>query len=178
MEYFNQREAAEFLGISDRTMRRKQERGEVSATKFSRPGGGYEMHYSKEELEKVKGDLKETVIPAFDLPASGQEAITVRPDASGQGLDMANPDAMELVYAIAARLAEAMALSNQGRPLDCYRELEEAIEKKWLLPTSKVKELIGIKPRGEVFERGNFRFVKYGKIGSEAAWKVKHEISL
>lgn len=41
------------------------------------------------------------------------------------------------------------------------------------ISTSEVKYLIGVTPRGKVFQRGSFKFVKVGKIGRESGWKVE-----
>ncbi|WP_333092451.1 hypothetical protein [Microcoleus sp. S36b_B5] len=45
-----------------------------------------------------------------------------------------------------------------------------------ILPSSKVAELVGIKPKGEQFERGNFRFTRAGKIWGQSAWKVEKTV--
>ncbi|HEY9599113.1 MAG TPA: hypothetical protein V6D33_15715 [Cyanophyceae cyanobacterium] len=34
------------------------------------------------------------------------------------------------------------------------------------------KRVIGVQPKGERFTRGSFTFVRTGKIGSQAAWRV------
>ncbi|QLE44833.1 hypothetical protein FD723_18640 [Nostoc sp. C052] len=62
-----------------------------------------------------------------------------------------------------------------------YEELEKAAEFEWILPTSKIKELIGISPKttkdSDTFIRGSFAFIKQGKIGNETGWKVAKQVS-
>ena len=61
-------------------------------------------------------------------------------------------------------------------PLEHYSSLEQAMLSNWLLTTSEVKALIGVKPKTKkgdnTFRRGNWVFVKSGKIGNQAAWQV------
>ncbi len=66
--------------------------------------------------------------------------------------------------------------TRDSSPLASYEELEKAAEFEWILPTSKIKELIGVPPKtthdSDTFIRGSFAFIKQGKIGSEAGWQV------
>ena len=54
--------------------------------------------------------------------------------------------------------------------------LERAAQKKWLLTTAEVKDLIGVKPTTKkddpVYQRGSWTFTKAGKIGNQTAWRV------
>lgn len=65
---------------------------------------------------------------------------------------------------------------RHSSPLANYEELEKAAEFEWILPTSKIKELIGVTPKvaknGDTFIRGSFAFEKFGKIGNETGWQV------
>lgn len=71
-------------------------------------------------------------------------------------------------------LAESFArhLSKMRDPLQHYIALERAIASGWLLSTTEVEQLIKTKPRGDRFQRGSFVFIRSGKIGAQAAWKV------
>lgn len=75
--------------------------------------------------------------------------------------------------AIAERLGKQLA---QIDPLSCHSALEKARASGWLLTTLEVKELIGVKPRtkkdNDTFKRGNWVFIKSGKIGNQTAWRV------
>ncbi|MEO1402118.1 MAG: hypothetical protein AAFV72_12845 [Cyanobacteria bacterium J06635_1] len=57
--------------------------------------------------------------------------------------------------------------------------LEQACATKWQLTTDEVEQLIGVKPKchgGEtVYQRGNWRFTKVGKLGGQTAWQVTKE---
>lgn len=72
-----------------------------------------------------------------------------------------------LVHQIAA------AVKSQPDPLQHYESLERAVRNNWLLSTSEVKQLIGVKPYGAVCVRGSFAFIKSGKIGGQTAWRVE-----
>ena len=54
--------------------------------------------------------------------------------------------------------------------------LERALSSNWLLTTSEVKQLIGVKPwtkKGEsTYKLRNWIFMKSGKIGNQTAWRV------
>ena len=74
----------------------------------------------------------------------------------------------------ALQLVEVIArhFQQQRDPLQHYAALERAIASGWLLSTSEVRSLIGTKPTGDRFQHGSFVFVKSGKIGNQAAWRV------
>ena len=71
------------------------------------------------------------------------------------------------------RLVGVVVSNIQPRsPLWFHDELEKAAKQGWILSTSEVETLIGVKPKGEVFCRGGWEFVRAGKIGNQGAWKV------
>lgn len=71
------------------------------------------------------------------------------------------------------RLVGAIASNIQPRsPLWFHEELEKASKQDWILSTSEVESLIGVKPKGEVFHRGGWEFTRAGKIGNQGAWMV------
>ncbi len=82
-----------------------------------------------------------------------------------------------LLGEITSRIGIAIAnhLSSSS-PLRHNRELEEAAEKGWLLTTTEVKSLIGVKPhtaKGEItYKRGCWVFSKAGRMGNLTAWRV------
>lgn len=84
---------------------------------------------------------------------------------------------------VMAELMEKMmfyAYAKNSSPLANYEELEKAAEFEWILPTSKIKELIGVTPKmtnDGVFIRGSFAFIKTGKIGREAGWQVTKQVA-
>ena len=79
---------------------------------------------------------------------------------------------------VMAGLVEKMMgyIGNQRSHLSEYEELEKAVTHKWILSTSKVKELIGVTPRvGKdelTFVWGSFTFTKAGKLGNQIGWLV------
>ena len=86
-----------------------------------------------------------------------------------------------LIAAISTGVENAISASAQPvDPLATEKALDLAAEKGWLLSTSKVQQIIGVKPRtrkGEyTYERGNFVFTKSGKIGNQSAWSVHNKM--
>lgn len=80
----------------------------------------------------------------------------------------------ELVKAIAS------VLGTQD-PIHYMNVLERAAASNWILSTSEVKALIGVKPRlkkgSYSFSRGCWVFTASGKVGSQTGWKVcQHSI--
>lgn len=57
--------------------------------------------------------------------------------------------------------------------LSQFEELEKAATNGWILPTSVVRSIAGIVPRGNNFSRGSFVFIRSGKVGREAGWIVQ-----
>jgi hypothetical protein len=54
-----------------------------------------------------------------------------------------------------------------------YRQLQEAADRGWHLPTMLVRELIGVTPHGASFERCGFRFEPAAKYRS-TEWRVSN----
>ncbi|MDY7015496.1 MAG: hypothetical protein SVX43_18255 [Cyanobacteriota bacterium] len=73
-------------------------------------------------------------------------------------------------------------VSSQPAIVRCrwyHAELERAHCSGWLLTTSEVRQLIGVKPvcpAGiNIYQRGCWLFEKAGKIGGQTAWRVLKE---
>jgi hypothetical protein len=66
----------------------------------------------------------------------------------------------------------ATALKPATSPLAHWEQLEKAVAHNWLLTTTDVKRVLGVKPKGDSFSRGSFTFVRCGTIGNQAAWRV------
>ena len=82
-----------------------------------------------------------------------------------------------LMNLLAGAVSQAIASTIPTRsPLWYMSELEEAQTQGWLLTTSEIQKLIGVKPttaKGtSTYQRGSFSFIKAGKIGTQTAWKV------
>lgn len=59
-------------------------------------------------------------------------------------------------------------------PLANLKALQEACDRGWLLSSSQLAPLVGLKNvHGKEFDRFGFRFTKAGKNGSESAWRVE-----
>jgi hypothetical protein len=81
----------------------------------------------------------------------------------------------------------ATFLPPPTNPLWYMTVLEQAQAGNWLLTSTEVHQLIGVKPscthESESFQRGCWRFVKAGKLGTQMSWRVNkatelaHELS-
>ncbi|MEG4319751.1 MULTISPECIES: hypothetical protein [unclassified Microcoleus] len=130
---------------------------------------------SSDSLDKLDEFLKNNPSTTLsDFPKSA-EAITPSKlnlpsrqlDLSSGQLDNFN-ETLQLIETIARHLS-----TNQD-PLAKYKALEYAANHILLLPTSKVQELIGAKPRKPQFQWGTFIFRKLEtKLGRETAWKIQ-----
>ena len=69
----------------------------------------------------------------------------------------------------AAILTLASMLQKPVDLLANHRSLQEACDKGWALPTPVLRELIGVKPHGEEFDRLGFRFVRTAR---KTEWRV------
>ncbi|MGB3511249.1 MAG: hypothetical protein WBA93_18840 [Microcoleaceae cyanobacterium] len=93
---------------------------------------------------------------------------------------MAKDDLKKKEQEVILTVSEYELLKNraaQYNPILHWELLEKAVDNKWILPTSQVKELIGVKPRTSPFIRGAFKFIKCGKIGNQSAWSVEKVLS-
>jgi hypothetical protein len=86
--------------------------------------------------------------------------------AAATAINQDRENFLELIEAIARHIA------STRDPLQHYAALERAIASGWLLSTTEVRALISTKPHGDRFQRGSFVFIRSGKIGAQAAWKV------
>lgn len=81
-----------------------------------------------------------------------------------------------LVEAIAGKLAEVIP-TPQPDPLADLRLIQEACDQQWLLSTSQIAPLLGVKSlSGASFERYGFTFTRAGRNGAESAWKISKAI--
>lgn len=71
-----------------------------------------------------------------------------------------------------AMMALMQLMESRRSPLDNLRDLEDAVSYGWLLTTTQIEKLLGVKPRGDQFDRQGFLFSRQGKAGREAQWSV------
>jgi len=129
---------------------------------------GTRSYISKEELaelDRLDSHIKMGGKLENFQPANNQSLVVSQESAVNRSADNFN-ETLQLVEAIARHFQQ------QRKPLQHYAELERAIASGWLLSTAEVRSLISTKPHGDRFQRGSFVFVKSGKIGAQAAWRV------
>jgi hypothetical protein len=119
------------------------------------------------ELDRLDSHIK-TGGKLEDFQPANNQSLVVSQESAVNGTPTADNfnETLQLIEAIARHFQQ------QRKPLQHYAELERAIASGWLLSTAEVRSLISTKPHGDQFQHGSFVFVKSGKIGAQAAWKV------
>jgi len=119
------------------------------------------------ELDRLDSHIK-TGGKLEDFQPTNNQSLVVSQESAVNGTPRADNfnETLQLIEAIARHFQQ------QRDPLQHYATLERAIASGWLLSSSEVKTLIGTKPHGDQFQRGSFIFVRSGKIGAQAAWRV------
>jgi hypothetical protein len=119
-----------------------------------------------DKLDKLDKHLKSGgTLSDFESSHTEIMPAAIEP-AAATNLTNERENFLELIEAIARHIAATRD------PLQHFTSLERAIASGWLLSTSEVRSLIGVKPSGDRFQRGSFVFIRSGKIGNQAAWKV------
>lgn len=143
------------------------------------------------------GGLAVDGIPVMSVEGAAIDPVVIPGVASDQNSNAANESAIaststtdrvlhELNQHLAA-IATALVELNEKqvahwppsppRPLWHLEALEQACQAGWILTTDEVEQLIQVKPKcgakDDHYDRGNWRFVKAGKIGTQVAWRVE-----
>lgn len=112
----------------------------------------------------VTVDVSPKLDSSLDIVRSGLDStLDSSLDTVSSELDI-NPQTLALFNLLQS--------NNRRSPLDKHRELQEATVNEWILSSSEIEELLGVKPKGETFTRGCWVFTKAGKIGGQNGWKV------
>jgi hypothetical protein len=132
---------------------------------------GTRAYISKEELaelDRLDSHLK-TGGKLEDFQPANNQSLVVSQESAVNGTPRSADNFNETL-----QLVEAIArhFQQQRKPLQHYAELERAIASGWLLSTAEVRSLISTKPHGDRFQYGSFIFIRSGKIGNQAAWRV------
>lgn len=119
---------------------------------------------------------------AKELPWQDEEIEPLEPhsgltEAMGESITETPTEGMErFMAAIVGAIVPAVTTSNK-KPLDNYRELQDASENGWLLQTAKVAELIEMHPsslsgKGKKLSRIGFEFERVRMEGGTWLWRV------
>jgi hypothetical protein len=126
-----------------------------------------------EELDRLDSHIK-TGGKLEDFQPANNQSLVVSQESAVNGTPRSADnfnETLQLVEAIARHIAATRD------PLQHYAALERAIASSWLLSTTEVRALIGVKPSGDRFQHGSFVFIKSGKIRNQAAWRVAKVVS-
>lgn len=134
-----------------------------------------------DKLDKLNEFLSKNPRAAIaDFPIEA-EINPVRPDLSTAQLDNQDLSTGQLDKPTADTFVQlvreiAMAISSrpqESSPTKKLEDLEKIAVNGWLIGSSEIQQLIGIKPPSYDFVRGSFTFMRTGtKIGRQTAWKV------
>ncbi|NJL90292.1 MAG: hypothetical protein HC916_11270 [Coleofasciculaceae cyanobacterium SM2_1_6] len=141
-----------------------------SLAEFSKlpvPQPGEETSEIPETLE-----IPETpaISPAEEIIETRVLKTTIVPTSKPNPNNSAPPENPlgELIKAI------SQATTPRRDLLHNYHALEDAVQHQWIISSSNVRELTGTTPHGEVFVWANFEFLKTGKVGREAGWRIRN----
>jgi len=125
-----------------------------------------------EELDRLDSHIK-TGGKLEDFQPANNQSLVVSQSQESAVNEVAPRSADNFTETL--QLVEAIArhFQQQHEPLQHYAALEQAACCAWILTTSEVSGLIGVKPTGDRFERGSFAFVRSGKVGTQTGWKVE-----
>ncbi len=95
-------------------------------------------------------------------------------DPEPQNSLVRQPDTGTMMLAFMDALAQRTAPPPD--PLANLKALEEACQHQWLLSTSQLAFLLGLKSlSGQQIQRYGFTFTRVGRNGAESAWKVEKQ---
>ncbi|PZD70945.1 hypothetical protein C1752_08720 [Acaryochloris thomasi RCC1774] len=158
-----EQETAQFL----KTLAEELNRAWLEAHAFKPHSTTHKDNHNQPDNRKVK--------PTVANPRSKSEepqppvAHTEQP----QGLEGVVNQLGEIATSL-AQLNEHLKVQQQD-PLWYMDALEKAASSDWLLSTTEVEQLIGVKPHCKadgIYQRGQWVFNKAGKIGTQTAWQV------
>lgn len=154
---------------------------------------GYRMEPEKQAGKSIFNADQVAVMDALDSHIKAGNEIASFPGADGVApASYGLQDKAELTYRtqdiepkfdqslMLALMVDAVAGKLQNLqpadPLVNLRSLEEACDRGWLLSTSQLAQLLGLKSlSGKEFSRYGFRFTRVGRNGAESAWRVGKE---
>lgn len=84
-----------------------------------------------------------------------------------------SPSTDSALLTIASMLQSSIRESSD--PMKNYRALQSACDNGWLLTTESIRALVGVTPRGEVYDRLGFRFVR--STARRTEWSVSRQVA-
>lgn len=79
---------------------------------------------------------------------------------------------LDLFQQLVDKVDEVVEKVIPANPINHWEKLDLAVERGYILSSSEVKSLVGTKPKGKEWIRGAFKFIRSGKIGNQAGWRV------
>lgn len=123
---------------------------------FPSANGEADLSYISQDSKPVSYRTQDT---------SAKPAIETTPPALGMAA---------FVDSIVGRIIEAYPQQQPTDLLANLRQLQEVCDRGWLLSSSQLAPLVGLKSvHGKEFDRFGFKFIKAGKNGSESAWRIE-----
>ncbi|MBD2489037.1 hypothetical protein [Aulosira sp. FACHB-615] len=130
----------------------------------------YISHQDLEELDRLDSYLKTGGVLSEFRPS-------IVPIEEISSIEMLQDEPDNLAANWLMNVVERLIFTSQKSPLDRYRELEEVAQNEWILSTSDVEAIIGMKPRILGVTYGSFQIIRCGKVGREAGWLIKKSVN-
>ncbi len=159
-----EQESAQFL----KTLAEELNRAWLQAHAFKLPTTTHKDNHNQPDQHKVK-------------PTTAKSRLQSQEPQSAK-VHAESPHGLERVINQLGAIATSLSQLNehlkvpQQDPLWYMDTLEKAASSDWLLSTTEVEQLIGVKPRSKGdsgYQRGKWLFTKAGKIGPQTAWQVR-----
>ncbi|MEP0913080.1 hypothetical protein NDI45_19395 [Leptolyngbya sp. GB1-A1] len=150
----------------------------INALKIKPEQRGNKSYVSREQLDlldRLHNHIQQGGSTAEFLASAGlsdeQTGQTVGQSDEQTG-QLALSDSAPLLLIIDA-LAEKLASQQMSDPLANLRAIEEAACRGWLLSSSQLASLLGLRSlSGKSFDRYGFSFTRAGRNGAEIAWRI------
>jgi hypothetical protein len=95
---------------------------------------------------------------------------------AGQSAELARTDQTAALVSLVEAIAHRLPASAPANPLSNLEALEQAAQNGWLLSTSQLAPLLGLKTlSGKTVQRYGFTFTRVGRNGAESAWSIQKQ---
>lgn len=139
---------------------------------------GKEYFITADDLLRLDA-LHEHLCRGGTIETFGLFNASSEPDKSSTGLDLAPvvnwlTEPSELMQLFLQLLPIVRQSLPAAQPLAPQEAIDRACEKGWLLSTSQLCELLGVRSiHGQTIDRYGFRFTRCGRNGREGAWAIE-----
>jgi hypothetical protein len=110
-----------------------------------------------------------TTVHSSPVQSSVMEATLIADNGDHSEIVLRDEDEYTDLVFLVETIARTIAPVN---PISHWERLQWIVENEIIVSTSEIQQLLGAKPKGEVWSRGCFVFTKTGKLGNQSSWSV------